>query len=772
MTQLKKILFTTFILILLFSNFVNSQKLYKSDDHQWKPVEDKVYLQEVAEKISTKLPVKDISFFNNKCYLVINKELYTLLDDKIVPEKSSPKNINRILNVGESLWALTDKGIYRLKNSWEKLDDQNYVDVCTHLGDLYAATKDNVYKLDNSKFVNIEPEGGYYSSNMTMLMEDGTQLHADPVRIGPIHRITSYSGTLYILRQGELALFDGKIVNEDFIDWGELPSSNTNDFLSFGSRLFISTDNGLAVLRGAALTSIKGKDGLPYENTTCLTKGFDNDIWIGTTKGAVRMLDNEWHYFGADHWLPGNNVNSIAVSENKIFIATDNGIGIINYEPYTLRKKAAYYERHLNEWGHKRLGFIHTLYKKGDQWIREVSDNDGGHTAPYLAAMCYKYLVTGDKSVRDEAVNTFKAMLWLERITPIDGFIARSIWSATGDLDEKGRHGSGGLPAKWYPTKDGKWYWKGDTSSDEVTAHIYSVSIFHDLVAEGKEKELAREHIERIVSYISENGWKYIDMDGKPTRWGRWDPTYLLRPYGWVDKGVNGLEAQSYAKAAWGVSGKEKYNDAFNELLDFGYQNYTVRQKNTFPPENIAPWDDDLAYWSYYSLLRYTTEPELRSIYLRSLERTWEVKRMEKNAWFNFAYGVMTGNDCESEEAVQRLREWTLDCIEHNYSNSFRDDLFTESGYVSYEGGIKSISPRESSMKRGSRRSYNLDGGAAGRRVMEPTGFIRDYWMGRYYGLIEAPKTDDPELISVSPRYNQKFGAEPYKGDDRPFIFD
>ena len=33
-------------------------------------------------------------------------------------------------------------------------------------------------------------------------------------------------------------------------------------------------------------------------------------------------------------------------------------------------------------------------------------------------------------------------------------------------------------------------------------------------------------------------------------------------------------------------------------------------------------------------------------------------------------------------------------------------------------------------------------------------------------------QNNDPELISVSPRNNQKFGAEPYKGDDRPFIFD
>ncbi len=380
-----------------------------------------------------------------------------------------------------SLWALTSNGIHRLKEKkWRKIDDQEFVDLTMHHGVLHGATQEEIYRLENDRFVSIKPE-------------DSTQIHADPVKLGPITRIALYSGTLYVLQPGKLILFDGVIAKNDFIDWGLLPSKNTKDMLSFGSRMFISTDQGLTVLRGAALTTLKGKDGLPVENTTCLEQGFNGDIWIGTTKGAVRMLDNDWHYFGADHWLPGDNVHNIAVGDNVVYIATDGGMGIIRYEPYTLRKKADYYQRHIEEWGHKRLGFFHTLKMKGEEWIRSITDNDGGHSATYLAAMCYKYAVTGDESDRQEAVESFKAMLWLDRITPIDGLIARSIWSTTTDKDEKDRTGSGGFQAKWYPTPDGKWYWKGDTSSDEVTAAFYSASLFHDLVAEGKEKEIAKD---------------------------------------------------------------------------------------------------------------------------------------------------------------------------------------------------------------------------------------------------------------------------------------
>jgi len=521
-------------------------------------------------------------------------------------------------------------------------------------------------------------------------------------------------------------------------------------------------------LRGATLTALKGEDGLPVENTTCLTKGFDGDVWIGTQRGAVRMLENEWQYFGADLWLPDNKVNDIATGDNIVYIATDRGLGIIKYEPFTLQKKADYYERHLNEWGHKRMGFIHTLYQKDGEWIREISDNDGGHTSPYLAAMSYKYAVTGDEEAKKEAIDAFKAMFWLERITPIDGLFARAIYSPTGDKDKMATEGSGGLPAKWYKSADGKWFWKGDTSSDEVIAHFYSVSIFYELVAEGKYKEMAREHLKRIAAYIIDCGWTLNDMDGKPTRWGRWNPEYLLRPYGYVDRGINGLEALAFTKAALALTGDSKFEKGYQQLVDWGYAENTLRQKNVFPPENIATWDDNHAFRSYYTLLRYADDPVLRSKYLRSLERSWEVKRMEQIPWFNYVYGAITGNDCDEQKMVKHLQEWLLDCTEYSYRNSHRDDLFPESGYISYEGGKKRISPRETCVKRASRSAIVLDGGSGGRVVMEPTGFLRDYWMGRYHGFIQAPETSDPKLTSVERNRNKSFGAAPYNGPSRP----
>ncbi|HWR99140.1 MAG TPA: hypothetical protein VN249_00920, partial [Prolixibacteraceae bacterium] len=107
-------------------------------------------------------------------------------------------------------------------------------------------------------------------------------------------------------------------------------------------------------------------------------------------------------------------------------------------------------------------------------------------------------------------------------------------------------------------------------------------------------------------------------------------------------------------------------------------------------------------------------------------------------------------------------------CISNNYTNSHRDDLFVEPGYTSYEGGKKSLSPRESSIAQDHHSSTVLDGGNDGKSVIIPTDFMLDYWMGRYHGFIEAPATTDPELISVRMRTGERFGAAPYDGPARP----
>jgi len=732
----------------------------------WKPVPDAVYLQEVGQQIPTDSPTTAVAVHRDTVFAVVGGTLKTLQDRTLHDAPGAPMGIKRLRALDGALWAAAGDGTYRLTNGgWTRVHTQPFRDFCWHLGQVVGASVDELFRFENDRFLSLKPADGYLSNDTTVMMSDGNQVLADPVEIGPILRIASYSGTLYLLRPDGLALIEGPKLVPNPVDWGTWPSRTLRDLLALGSRLCVATDRGVAVLRGMALTSLRGPDGLPYEDTTCLAAGFEGDLWIGTSRGAIREVDGEYHFFGAQHWLPGDYVHDLAVGDRAVYIATDRGLGVIHYEPTTLAAKAAYFERALEEGGFKRLGFVHKLYWAGekDGWWREISDNDGGHTAHYLAAMCFKYATTGEEQARQEALDAFKAMIWLDDITPSPGFIARSIWSVQGDQGLRSRHGSGGLPAKWYPTADGLWIWKGDTSSDEVNAHFYAVSVFHDLVARGAEKERAARHLGNIAAHIIDHGWVLRDLDGKPTRWGRWDPDYLLRPYGFEARGLNGMEAQTYMHTALALTGDAKFQAGLDQLLEWRYHTYTVRQKLTFPPESVVPWDDELAFRCFHPLLRYTRDPELRSIYLRSLERHWEVMRMQQVAFFNFVYGALTGNDCEAPEAVRHLREWSLELVNHSYHNSHRSDLAPRPGYVPYGGGTRGLSPRETTADWESRSALVYDGGDGGRGITPPIGWLEDYWLGRYYGFIEAPKTN------VSPAFPPAVNrARPYLGPTRP----
>ena len=141
---------------------------------------------------------------------------------------------------------------------------------------------------------------------------------------------------------------------------------------------------------------------------------------------------------------------------------------------------------------------------------------------------------------------------------------------------------------------------------------------------------------------------------------------------------------------------------------------------------------------------------------------------MEQVPWYNFIYGIATGHDCEAEQAVAHLREWPLDPTSHSYHNSHRHDLHPQRDYVQYGAGPRAISPRESEAKRSSRSAFTLDGGGGGRVITEPTAWLEDYWMGRYYGFILPPDTADPALTTVEPWDGVHRGALPYDGPPRP----
>lgn len=720
---------------------------------------DDVYLQETGRQIASAQPLTSVALFEGTVFAGGARGLLRLDGEMLQPVEALSEPITRLISTGSKLWASSSSGFYRLdgvSHSWQRISQETVTDACTFRGEILAAVGRKIFRV----------------------RDDGLQAFSPHTARFAIDRLAPHNETLFVHGRGRITThttsgFGGLDAytwpSDQAWDWGSLPSPNTRDVLSQGASLFIATDRGLGVLRGMSLATLSGAQGLPFEDTTCLAAGFANDLWIGTTRGAIRKIEGDFQYFAGRRWLPDDRVHAIACGSRAVYLATERGLGIIEYEPFTLAKKAEYYERHLEEWGQKRLGFTHKLeWDDGlNEFVREVSDNDGGYTGNYLAALAYRYAATQDPAARREATNTFHALRWLEGMTGLPGFPARSVW-AKGERGHKAGHGSGGYAAEWHDTADGQFEWKGDTSSDEICSQFYAIALFLELVAQGPEIAQAKNHLARIATHLIENKWRLIDKDGQPTRWGRWDPEYFLTDEGRYDRDLQAVQILSFIKTAETLTGDPKFARAYAELVKLGYPAWTLRARNTFPPESILHFLDELAFWSFWNLLRYETDPELRALYRRGYERSYEAVRVEQNPWFNFLYGALTGNECELGPSVEHLRSWPLDLRVWSYQNSHRADLRTPLGYTAVKGGSRTFPPRETEPLRWDRWLMQADGGANGREVVEPGAWLLAYWMGRYHRFIDPPAATTPSLPTARPPQNPRPGARPYTGPARP----
>ena len=725
-------------------------------------VEDTVFLQEVGAQIATGTPVTAVCVAYDEptgtetIFVGTKDGLQEVRDGVLVPVEDVPSVPVKQLHAWtfgfgprqDVVHCITRDGIWtRVKGTWQLSAEGDFNDVG---GGLFAT------------------ERVLYEANG----EGVTRLHEGESPL-PIEAVARHDNTIYCLAPDRLFLFDGKryLYGSDVIEFGALPSKDCRDLLSMDNQLIVATHYGLGVIRGTAATTLLAGDGLPWEECHQLARGFDGDYWIGTTRGAIRATkDGEFHYFTAPRWMPDNAVNGVGAGVRTVAIATDKGLGIITYVPYTLAKKAAYYEQHLDVWGQKRMVFTHKIEWNGEDqtWRREVSDNDVGWSTHFWAAMAFKYAATGDESARRAAIEGFNCLKWSEEISSIDGFPARSIW-AVGETGNKATGGSGGYPAEWHPTEDGLWEWKGDTSSDEIDAHFYCTRVFYDLVADDALKEEVREHVSRIADHIIDSGWTLRDVDGNPTVWGRWDLGYFNSMRGVHARGLNGLEALTYIDVARDMTREPRFDGAFRWLIDHDYLKWSINQKLVAVPQIVNHSDDRLAFYCYYAFNPYA-DRYVAGYYQRGLARSWAIERIEHNPWFNFIYSVRSHAPSETKQSVNHLRAWPLDLVQHHWNFKHRRDLDPPKDYLPYAFGEKAVSPRERGGYRWPDDPFELEGGN-GHTVIDPAGWLDAYWMGRYYGFITPPQTDDPDLIDVPPPpADYHPGAAPYDGPPMPWV--
>lgn len=556
-------------------------------------------------------------------------------------------------------------------------------------------------------------------------------------------------------------------------------------------RLWCAMPAGVACRDGDQWRFFTGKEGLPYNDFTCMAAGGDGSVWLGTRKGAIRFDGEHWAYRQGRCWLPDDHVRDIAVdSAGNAWFATAKGVGFIERRPMTLAEKAQFYEQEIEKYIKRTpFGYVAQVNLKhsGDksEVIRSDDDNDGLWTSMYGAGECFAYGATKDPAAKTRAQQAFEALRFLQTVTqggkhsPPKGYVARSIRSTDdpdpniGRIEGDRRHKAENdalwkiYEPRWPKSADGKWYWKSDTSSDELDGHYFFYPAYYDLVAETEdEKQQVREVVRDLTDHLMDAGFYLIDFDGTPTRWAIYGPKSLNNdPDWWPERGLKSLSIMSYLAAAEHVTGDPKYGAAIRELVEkHGYQANAMIYKLHFGPGSGNQSDDEMAFMCYYNLMKYAQDETLRKMILASFYMAWTVEQPELNPFFNFAYAAfglgITGRDTWGEYALSPWDGWLddsmatlegfpLDRLNWAHTNSHRLDLihlprqqasdpFSEPDRSrGYRNNGKVLPVEERFFNHWNTDPWELDYGGDGRGLASGTVFLLPYYMGLYHKFIE-----------------------------------
>jgi hypothetical protein len=488
-------------------------------------------------------------------------------------------------------------------------------------------------------------------------------------------------------------------------------------------------------------------DQPPVENLRIFNVEKSGALWLGGVYGAARFDPNaenlwdRWQYFYGQRWLQDNVVLNIHVEEKEIernvWIRTKTGVSKISWMKMTLEEKAEHYDQKI-EARHVRFGFVAKSHlKEPGNVLSNVNidnDNDGLWTAMYMAAQVYRFAVTGSDDARKKAKRSLRALIRLEKITGIPGFFARSFKSK----DEPAPIGG-----EWHETPDGDWIWKGDTSSDEEVGHYFGYAIYYDLIADENEKRQIREVVGRLTDHLIENNWNLIDVDGKPTRWGRWGMEYFKTEEGAYEKALRSSQLLSFLKIAYHITGNNKYEAAYKERIDQGYATnmlYYRKWKSAYQEINFS--DDELYYLSVFPLLLLEKDSTLQENYRTGVRYTWNQIKPDMNPLWNFmsvATGAIEMTDQIQKESLLTLNRIPLDMINWSCRNSHRFDIELKDELERHGRfeATRVLPPDERPVHKWNENPYVVDGGGHGSSEEAPTYYLLPYWMGKYYGWIE-----------------------------------
>ena len=357
-------------------------------------------------------------------------------------------------------------------------------------------------------------------------------------------------------------------------------------------------------------------------------------------------------------------------------------------------------------------------------------------TGLYCAAETWRYLATGDPAAAERARAAAAALRHLVAVTGRDGLLAR----ASAPLDEPWLD-----DGTWRETPDGRRRWRGNVSSDQVDAVMFGLFVYATHVAGADERREIGDTVADVVDAIVENDLRIIGYDGRPTRWGRYEPAYVAG-----EEPMNALLMLQMVKVAQELTGLPRFGREYARLLEMGYARIGEGARLDRPPREANHSDDVLIALALYPLLELETDAAVRLHYERAAHRWFHGGAypgidVEGNPLATFLHRHWTGDRSYDAAALDTLRrvpldmKWNADTIEvygRRFGFSFRaDPVVAQPG-----DGPLPIAQRGRTWSFLVHNPYRVGGDRRAVAPFETNGldYLISYWFGRAHGMIRA----------------------------------
>ena len=556
-------------------------------------------------------------------------------------------------------------------------------------------------------------------------------------------------------------------------------------------RLWFASFQGVGCYAEGRWKLFAGAEGLPYDDMTAVAAAADGTVWFGTAIGAIRFDGSAWAYRQGKRWLPSDAVRDIAVdADGNAWVATAGGGSFIHFSGMTLAEKAKHYEDEIDK-HHRRteFGYVIGAYapvagRKGNLHLAD-SDNDGLWTSMYGAGECFAYGATKAPLAKRRAKRAFEALRFLSEAPkdsehePPAGFIARTVLPTSAGRDpnaggytlegqRKFREERDGYwriyEPRWPKSADGRYYWKSDTSSDELDGHYFFYPLYYDLVADTEaEKSAVREIVRANIDHLIRHDFSMHDHAGK-TRWAVYGPRDLHHDPEWhQERGLKSLSILSYLNVAYHMTGDRKYRDVARRLREeHAYHTNVMWPKYQRGIGSGNQSDDEMAFMAYYNLVKYEPDTDLKKMYLASFANSWRQEEPEMNPFFNFCfasqamgveYTTIWGTFDLSPwptwlaDSIDTLRRFPLDRFDWRHTNHHRKDLILLSDHWAdayddtirgqgYRNNGKVLPVDERYFNHWNASPWVLDTGGSGHAIGSGAVYTLPYYMGLYHGFI------------------------------------